>query len=112
MMAIKARKRWEAVAHARLVRIRIEDAARKENLDSLGPYILIVNEQGVLPIKLIMDENMVGQIRKTTARLISDYKHPTAVDLYSSDPEIRMRYSKYERSHTDWTREISMCDEQ
>jgi hypothetical protein len=106
-----ARKRWEATAHARLVRIRIEDAARKENLDSLGPYILIVNEQGVLPIELTMDERMVGQIRNTTARLISDYKPPNAADLYSSDPEIRMRYNQYSARIFDWSRKHSVCDE-
>jgi hypothetical protein len=111
-MGSNARKRWEATAHARLVRIRIKDDATKENLNSLGPYILIVNEQGVLPIELTMDEHMVGQIRKTTARLISDYKPPDVMDLYSSDPEIRKRYNQYQASHFDWSRKLSVCDEQ
>jgi len=111
-MASKARKRWDA-AQARLV--RIDEDARAKSFDRMGPYILIVNEQGVLSIELTMDEHMVGQIRKTTARLISDYTPPEANE-YSSDPEIRKRGARRMARALQWmlgpSPKPSVCDEQ
>lgn len=106
-----ALKRWKAADHGRFVRLEIQNETKHS--DTIGPYLLIINEQGVLPIELTLDERLVGQIRKTTVRLISDYKPPwgSEVDLYSSDPEIRKRYYQRPAWLGSWTLKRPVCDE-